>query len=215
MIISVTRALLNGYFYFVTAYFVVVNLVYFVLVVRSFREILISMRNSSLSDYRMLVRSELTPPISILAPAYNEEHTAVQSIKSLLKLNYGKYEVVVINDGSKDNTLQVLIESFGLFRSKRVYRPILSSKPVRGIYRSNRPEYRNLLIVDKVNGGKADALNVGINAAQYEHVCAIDADSLLEDDALQKVMKPFLEDDTVIAAGGIVRIANGCEVSAR
>jgi cellulose synthase/poly-beta-1,6-N-acetylglucosamine synthase-like glycosyltransferase len=83
---------------------------------------------------------------------------------------------------------------------------------VRGIYRSTLPEYRNLVVVDKENGGKADALNAGINVAQHPYVCSIDADSLLEDDALQKVMKPFLEDETVIAAGGIVRIANGCEV---
>ncbi len=203
---------LQGYFYFVTTYFLVVNLVYTLFIVMSYREILRQVRHGSFSDHRILVQSELTPPISVLAPAYNESATIVQSVKSLLKLNYGKYEVVVINDGSKDDTLQQLVQEFGLYRSKRLYRPYVQAKPVRGIYRSMLPEYGNLVVVDKENGGKADALNVGINVAQHPYVCSIDADSLLEDDALQKVIKPFLEDDTVIAAGGIVRIANGCEV---
>lgn len=203
---------LQGYFYFVTTYFLTVNVIYTVFIILSYREILRQVRHGSFSDHRLLVQSELTPPISILAPAYNESATIVQSVKSLLKLSYGKYEVVVINDGSKDDTLQQLIHEFSLFRSKRVYRPLVQAKPVRGVYRSTLAEYGHLVVVDKENGGKADALNVGINVAQHPYVCSIDADSLLEDDALQKVIKPFLEDETVIAAGGIVRIANGCEV---
>lgn len=203
---------LRVYFYFVTIYFLAVNIVYTIFIVLSYREILRQVRHGSFSDHRLLVQSELTPPISLLVPAYNESATIVQSVKSLLKLSYGKYEVVVINDGSRDDTLQCLINAFGLFRSKRLYRPLLHAKEVHGIYRSSLPEYRHLVVVDKENGGKADALNVGINVAQYPYVCSIDADSLLEDDALQKVMKPFLEDESVIAAGGIVRIANGCEV---
>jgi cellulose synthase/poly-beta-1,6-N-acetylglucosamine synthase-like glycosyltransferase len=189
-----------------------VNLVYSTFIILSYREILRQVRHGSFSDHRLLVQSELTPPVSILAPAYNEEATIVQSVASLLKLSYGKYEVVVINDGSRDKTLATLVNEFRLFRSQQMYRARLPAKTVRGIYRSTLPEYRNLVVVDKENGGKADALNAGINVAQHPYVCSIDADSLLEDDALQKVMKPFLEDETVIAAGGIVRIANGCEV---
>ena len=204
--------LFETYFYFVIGYFVLVNVSYTILLMLSYKEILYYMRHNSFSDYRSTVQSELTPPISILAPAFNEEATVVESVRSLLKLNYGKYEVVVINDGSKDETLDRLIREFHLLPSNQVYLPALVSQPVRDIYKSHKPEYRNLVVVDKENGGKADALNVGMNVAQYAYVCAIDADSLLEDDALQKVMKPFLEDERVVASGGIVRIANGCEV---
>jgi cellulose synthase/poly-beta-1,6-N-acetylglucosamine synthase-like glycosyltransferase len=203
---------LEVYFLYIVLFFIAVNAVYSVLLILSFREIMKYMRHNSFSDYRSMLQSELTPAVTLLAPAFNEELTVVDSVKSLLKLNYGKYEVVVINDGSKDATLDVLIKEFKLYPSKQVYQPALLAKPVRGLYRSIKSAYKNLVIVDKENGGKADALNVGINAASYDYVCAMDADSLLEDDALQKVMKPFLEDPTVVAAGGIVRIANGCEI---
>ncbi len=99
-----------------------------------------------------------------------------------------------------------------MYRSHQVYHPLIGAKPVRGRYKSRLPEYRNIVVVDKENGGKADALNVGIDVARYEYVCCIDAYFLLEDDALQRVMKTFLEDNDVVAVGGIVHIANGCEV---
>ena len=206
------ETVLYGYAVFVITYFICLNLAYTLFLVLSFREIVIYLRHNSFSNYRLMVQSELTPPVSILAPAYNEEATVSESVKSLLKMNYGKYEVVVINDGSKDNTLERLVNEFGMYRSKATYHPLLAAKPVRGLYRSKKPEYKNLVVVDKENGGKADALNVGINVARYAYVCCIDADSVLEDDALQKVVKPFLEDRTMVAVGGIVRIANGCEV---
>ncbi|MEX2089958.1 MAG: glycosyltransferase [Bacteroidota bacterium] len=209
---AIIEFLLQSYFLLVIGYFVVVNLTYTFFLGMSFREILYYMRHNSFGNLRLLVQSELTPPVSILAPAYNEEPTVVESVKSLLKLNYGKYEVVVINDGSKDRTLDRLIKEFHMYPSKQVYRPLIAAKRVRGIYKSRQPAYRNLVIVDKENGGKADALNVGINVARFEYVCAIDADSLLEEDSLQKVVKPFLEDSTMVAVGGIVRIANGCKV---
>jgi len=204
--------LLNSYLVFVILYFIGVNLTYTTLLIISVREILNYMRHERFSDYRLIVQSELTPPVSILAPAFNEEATVIQSVKSLLKLNYGKYEVIVINDGSKDHTLERLIDEFRMAKSKEAYDAKIDARAVRGIYKSAEPEYRNLIVVDKHNGGKADALNVGINVAHYEYICCIDADSILEDDALQKVMKPFMEDDHVVAVGGIVRIANGCQV---
>ena len=204
--------ILNSYLVLVVLYFIGVNLTYTVLLAISVREIVNHMRHDRFSNYRLVVQSELTPPVSILAPAFNEEATVIQSVKSLLKLSYGKYEVVVINDGSKDNTLAQLTAEFEMYRSKQLYNPRIEAKPVRGIYKSRLPAYKHLVVVDKENGGKADALNVGINVARYEYVCCIDADSILEDDALQKVMKSFLEDARVIAVGGIVRIANGCEV---
>lgn len=203
---------LGGYVYFATAFFVLVNITYTILLVMSFREIMYYMRHNKFSNYRVMVQSELAAPVSILAPAFNEEASVVESVRSLLKLNYGRFEVVVINDGSKDKTLERLQDEFQLYESRQLYNEVLKARPVRGIYRSRKPEFKSLVVVDKENGGKADALNVGMNVARHEYVCSIDADSLLEDDALLRVMKPFLEDETVIAAGGIVRIANGCEV---
>ncbi|HTP79532.1 MAG TPA: glycosyltransferase [Bacteroidota bacterium] len=204
--------LANAYFVFVIVYFILLNVSHTILLALSFREIMYYMRHNSFESLRGLVQSELAPPVSILAPAFNEEQTVVESVRSLLKLSYGTYEVVVINDGSSDRTLGRLTKEFDLFVSKRRYQSLLPSQSVRGIYRSRRPEYRHLVVVDKENGGKADALNAGINVARYEYFCAIDADSILEEEALQKVVKPFLEDERVIAAGGIVRIANGCEI---
>jgi cellulose synthase/poly-beta-1,6-N-acetylglucosamine synthase-like glycosyltransferase len=204
--------ILNVYLIYVILFFIGVNITYTLLLALSVREILHHMRRGQFADYRALVQSELTPPVSILAPAYNEGATIISSVKSLLKLSYGKYEVVVINDGSTDRTLDELIDNFKMFRCHEVYRPRIPAKQVRGMYRSSLPEYKNLLVVDKENGGKADALNVGINVARYEYVCCIDADSLFEADALQRVMKTFLEDSSVVAVGGIVRIANGCDV---
>lgn len=204
--------ILGIYLYWTIVYFLGVNIAYFVLLISSYREVTKYMRRQSLSHFRALLQSEIAPPISLLAPAFNEEATIVESVKSLLKLSYGKYEVVVVNDGSRDQTLERLVEEFMLFKTRQLYLPVLSAKPVHGIYRSTLREYGNLVVVDKENGGKADALNVGINVARYEFFCAIDADSLLEEDALQKVIKPFLEDETVVAAGGIVRIANGCTI---
>jgi len=203
----------ESYMYFVTGFFVLVNVTYTVLLVLSFREIMYYMRHNVFSNYRVMVQSELTPSVSILAPAFNEEETVVQAVRSLLKLNYGNFEVIVINDGSKDQTLDRLRGEFRLVPSKQLYVASIPTNDVRGIYRSTRPEHKRLVVVDKENGGKADAINAGINASRHEYVCSIDADSLLEDDALLRVVKPFLEDHTVVAAGGIVRIANGCEVA--
>ena len=163
------------------------------------------------SRMRRTVRSPLTPPISILVPAYNEEAGIADSVRSLLALDYPTIELVVVNDGSADTTLERLIEDFGLVRVERPTPPYLAHKPVRGLYvpRGRLP----LLVVDKENGGKADSLNAAINFARHPLVCAIDADSILEQDALAKTAEPFLDDpERVVATGGMVRIANGCRV---
>jgi cellulose synthase/poly-beta-1,6-N-acetylglucosamine synthase-like glycosyltransferase len=204
--------ILKVYLIFVILYFLAVNIIYSLFLGFSFKEILNQMRRSAFVDYRKLIQSEFTYSVSVLAPAFNEGKTVVESVKSLLKLNFGKYEVLVINDGSKDDTLDRLIHEFELMKTNQFYHDVIKTKEVRGIYKSQKPEYKNLTIVDKENGGKADSLNAGINIAQYDHVCCIDADSILEDDALLKSMKPFHEDSTVVAVGGIIRIANGCSV---
>lgn len=151
------------------------------------------------------------PPISLLVPAYNEETTIVASVRSLLQLNYPDYEVVVINDGSKDGTLERLRSEFLLLDFPAATRLQVPCKAVRGFYRSTT--YANLRVIDKENGGKADALNAGINAARYPLFCGMDADSILEPEALFKVAQPFIDDPLTIATGGTIRIANGCSVS--
>jgi cellulose synthase/poly-beta-1,6-N-acetylglucosamine synthase-like glycosyltransferase len=155
--------------------------------------------------------SGLEPPVSILVPAYNEEATIAASIRSMLQLTYSEFEVVVINDGSKDGTLDVLVREFKLQPFPEAYRRQLATREIRQVYRSAR--IPNLRVIDKVNGGKADSLNAGINAARYPLFCGVDADSILQRDSLDKVVEPFLRDPTVVATGGTVRVANGCEVS--
>jgi len=155
--------------------------------------------------------SGLEPPISLLLPAYNEAANIAGSVRSMLQLAYPEFEVIVINDGSKDGTMDVLKQAFALQPFPEAYRVRLPTRPVRAIYHSTR--YPNLRVIDKENGGKADALNAGINASRYPLFCAVDADSILQRDSLQRVVRPYLSDPRVIAAGGTVRIANGCTVS--
>jgi cellulose synthase/poly-beta-1,6-N-acetylglucosamine synthase-like glycosyltransferase len=157
--------------------------------------------------------SEVALPISLLAPAFNEEATIVESVRSLLALEYPQFEVLVVNDGSKDATLAVMIDAFELRPVARAFESPVPHKPVRGVYGS--PRFPNLIVVDKVNGGKADALNAGISLCRTPLFCAIDADSILEPDALLRVVQPFVDDpQRTIAAGGTIRIANGCKVRA-
>lgn len=151
------------------------------------------------------------PPIALLAPAYNEAATIEDSVRSLLALEYPSFEVIVINDGSKDGTLDVLRAAFELKPEERDYDASLTHKPIRGIFRS--ASHPQLLVIDKCNGGKADALNAGLNLARAPIVCSIDADSLLESDALLRAVQPFVEDpQRVVATGGTVRVVNGCTV---
>lgn len=204
--------ILLAYFVFVLLYFLGVNFIYTLFLGISWREILDYLRQSSFANLPSLLQSAFSYRVSILAPAFNEEKTIKESVQSLLKLQYTAYEVVVVNDGSTDATLERLIRDFDLRKTRQYYHAVIPTKTVRGIYTSRNPAYKNLIVVDKENGGKADALNAGINCAHYEYICCIDADSILEDNALLKAMKPFHEDKRVIAVGGIVRIANGCEV---
>jgi cellulose synthase/poly-beta-1,6-N-acetylglucosamine synthase-like glycosyltransferase len=205
--------ILTAYFFLTIAYFVGVNLSYMISLVVSYQEIMGYTVKEWVHNYRVVNQSELAPPVSVIVPAYNEQLGVVDSVRSLLKLSYQKFEVVVVNDGSKDRTLEALSEAFKLRPAKSLYRPLVPTQRVRGMYRSMEPAHQNLVIVDKDNGGKGDALNAGINVAKHEYVCCIDADSILEQDALQKVMRPFLDDERVVAVGGIVRVVNGCEVS--
>ncbi len=164
-----------------------------------------------IKDASLLFSRNVLPPITIIAPAYNEAVGIVESVESLLNVNYPDFEIVVVNDGSRDATLAVLIDRFRLERTDGDYRETLRTQPVRGIYKN--PKIRELTVIDKVNGGKADSLNVGINAASGEYVLAIDSDSVLERDALLALTSAFLDsNEPVVATGGNIMPANGCSM---
>ncbi len=196
---------------FVLFYFIALNTIYLVLFLVSLRSVMRFVRRTFFSDYRQLLQSEMTWPISVIVPAHNEEKTIVETVRSLMMVNYGEFEIIVVNDGSTDETLKRLVDAFEMGQTDRVYRRRIRTSPVRGIYASLL--HGNLTVVDKVRGGKADALNTGINLSRYPLFCSIDADSVIEDNALLRVVKPFMEKpQETVAAGGIVRIVNGCEV---
>jgi cellulose synthase/poly-beta-1,6-N-acetylglucosamine synthase-like glycosyltransferase len=203
--------ILGWYASFILVFFFAINSYYLILTVAGFWQTLRVFREVRRPDQRRLLRSPLTPPVTVLAPAFNEEANVVENVRSLLMLDYPLFEVVLVNDGSKDRTLGRLVDAFDLRRSARSFERLLRCKPIRGIYES--PTYPNLVVVDKENGGKADALNAGLNLSLYPIFCAIDADSILEPDALLRLVRPFVDAPGVtIAAGGVVRVANGSEI---
>ncbi len=156
----------------------------------SFLEIREYKRKNGLKDEIALLQSTNLPSISILAPAYNEEANIVENVRSLLTVNYPSCEIVIINDGSKDGTMEKLIESFHLVKDDSIYYNILPSQNIKQIYKSTFKSFKNLKVVDKANGGKADALNAGINVSKHDIICCIDVDCVLESDALLKLIKP-------------------------
>lgn len=194
----------------VLVYFLGVNGWYMILLVSSLLELRRHMLLIADESRHLLLSSTLSPTISILAPAFNEEASIEGSLRALLALQYPRLEVIVISDGSKDQTVQALIERFDLVPVKTIYEQRIKTKPVRALYRSST--YPALVVVDKENGGKADALNVGLSFAQGELVCAMDADTLIEADGLQRMVRPFLYATDVVATGGTIRVVNGSEV---
>lgn len=196
--------------YFAVFYFFLVNGTYIYLNIRAYFSIRKYWSARETIEFENIFQSEFYKPVSIIIPAYNEELTIVENVISILSLQYPEYELVVVNDGSKDNTIAELKSKFNLISSSRSYRKDIETKEIKEVYDS--ADYPNLVVVDKENGGKADALNVGINIAQFPLVCNIDADSLIDDRALLKIIEPFSRDWRVIAAGGTIRVANDCEI---
>jgi cellulose synthase/poly-beta-1,6-N-acetylglucosamine synthase-like glycosyltransferase len=182
-------------------YFVLMALGYFVL--RTQRTIEGSVERDP------LFKSRLMPPISIIAPAHNEQLSIAQSTRSMLQLEYPEHEVIVVTDGSDDRTLQILIDEFHLYKSARQPLQNLATAPVNAVYESQNLK---LLVIDKQNGGKSDSLNAAVNYANTPLIAAVDSDSLLESNSLLLVVRPFLEDETTVAVGGIIRVVNGCTV---
>lgn len=157
-------------------------------------------------SYSILSNNSNYIPISILVPAYNEEVTIIDTINSLLNLDYPKYEIVVINDGSKDWTANKVIEHFNLKQVVRPFRRMVPSKDMTSVY-ENQEKVR-VVLVNKENGGKSDALNMGINISRFPLFVCVDADSMLQYDSLKKIVEPFLENDTTIAVGGNIKVSN-------
>ncbi len=166
-------------------------------------------------DYKSMLSFYKLPSVSVIAPAYNEQMTIIENIKCLITLQYPDFEVIIVNDGSKDNTLATIIDYFDLVKVDRAYELQVPCAPIRGVYKATNPAYSHLFVIDKENGGKADALNAGINVARNELFLGIDVDSIIEPDAILKMVKPFIDDQKhiVIASGGVIRVANSCEVT--
>jgi len=196
---------------FVLIYFLSLNAIYLFLFLVSLYEVLKFIKRTFFSDYQQILQSDMTWPISVLVPAHNEQKNIVETVRSLQLVNYSEFEIIVINDDSTDGTLKALVEAFDLRRLDKVYKRSIPTRQVRGVYGSLA--HQNVTVIDKERGGKSDALNAGINMAKYPLFCSVDADSIIEDNALLRVVKPFMEHpNEMVAVGGIVRIANGCEV---
>jgi cellulose synthase/poly-beta-1,6-N-acetylglucosamine synthase-like glycosyltransferase len=194
-------------------YFALFGLINTVFVFVAWRRLASSRRARSYTALDETFASPFVPGVSVLVPAYNEEAGIVPSVRSLLDLRYPRHEVIVVNDGSTDGMLERLKEAFDLVPVRQAVRTQIPTKHVRASYVSRR--HKNLCVLDKENGGKSDALNAGINAAAHPYFCAIDADAVLEGDALLRVVQPMIDrPEIAMATGGIVRIANGCTIEA-
>ena len=170
---------------------------------------------NSFGDLTKIAASPMAPGFTIIAPAYNEGLTIVENVRSLLSLRYMNYEVMVVNDGSRDDTLQKMIDAYSLEKIDQQINPDWNSKPVRGIYKSKQRSFSKLTVIDKANGGKSDALNAGMTLSTNKYVGCIDVDCLLKPDALLHVVKSFYQRSKkrVIAVGGVIRIANSCKIN--
>ena len=192
-------------------YFFLLNGIYIILSFVAFREVYRHLLRSIYGGYEQISRSPLTPAISVIVPAHNEEVGIALTAGNLLHLDYMRYEVIIVNDGSTDGTLEQLKSAFHLEPAEEYPDRRLTYERVRGLYKSRR--HHNLLVVDKENGGKADALNAGLAYAKHPYFCSIDGDVILEADALQRVVQPIIESSNrVVAVGGIIRVANGCRI---
>jgi cellulose synthase/poly-beta-1,6-N-acetylglucosamine synthase-like glycosyltransferase len=193
----------------IIAYVALVNAAYFLLMMIGYFALAKESDPFSAHEVDVLLKSPFVPSVSVLAPAYNEAATVRDSVRSMLRLRHPRHEVIVINDGSRDGTLDALIDEFRLYRSSRVPLGDIPTATVQGVYESRDPI--PLVVIDKENGGKADALNCGINYARHDLFAAVDSDSIIERDALLQISRPFLErPGETMAVGGMIRVANDC-----
>ena len=205
--------LIFHYFFFVYSATAIAS--YMILAIISLVETSEYKKKNSFVNYKEILSSRVSPSISIIAPAYNESLNIIENVRSLLSSHYVNYDVIIVNDGSKDDSLEKLIKSYNLVKVDYLINQQIPTQPLRaGVFKSTNPAFEKLVVVDKENGGKADALNMGLNISKSTYTACIDVDCLLLEDSLQKMIKPFLErtDVKVIATGGVIRIANACTI---
>lgn len=171
-------------------------------------------KQNTFTDYSIIAADPNAPVFSLIAPAYNEGMTIVENVRSLLSLYYHNLEIIIVNDGSKDDSMQKLIEAYELECISFFVQGNIETNKIKGVYKSKNQAFKKLIVVDKENGGKADALNVGINVSLGDYLVCIDVDCILEQDAILKLAKPFLQqtDKKIIACGGVIRLANNCVI---
>jgi cellulose synthase/poly-beta-1,6-N-acetylglucosamine synthase-like glycosyltransferase len=207
---ALVREAVSGFEWVVLAYLVALNASYTLLLGLGWSEISRWVRRRRLRDFETIAGSELSLPVSIIVPAFDEEKVIVASVRSLLGAHYPRFEVVIVNDGSSDGTLEELRRAFALVPVSRVPRARLDTRPVRGVWVG--ADDPRVVLVDKDNGGKADALNAGLSYARYPLFCAVDSDTMLDPDALPRLVWHFQARPETVACGGIVRIVNGSSV---
>jgi cellulose synthase/poly-beta-1,6-N-acetylglucosamine synthase-like glycosyltransferase/phosphoglycerol transferase MdoB-like AlkP superfamily enzyme len=209
---NISDIIFNLFVYGIFYYSVVLVWSYIFIGIFSIGETNRYVHKNSFTDYRLLAASPHAPSVTVIAPAHNEGKTIIENVRSLLSIYYSNLEVIFLNDGSTDDSLEKLITAYELEKVDFFVNYQIPTKEVIGVYKSRNPIYSKLVVVDKVNGGKADALNVGVNIATNDYLICIDVDCVLEEDALLKMVKPFLEETNtkVIASGGVIRIANSC-----
>jgi cellulose synthase/poly-beta-1,6-N-acetylglucosamine synthase-like glycosyltransferase len=196
----------------VAAYFIVVNGTYTLLMLLSLVSVWLHNRRLNYEGLEQLRESPVTPPVTIIMPAWNEQDIIVDSVRSILQTDYPETQICVVDDGSTDATLERLIAAFKLVPSSLISRPQLPTRPIRAFYRSR--ENPKLLVISKDNGGKPDALNAGLNMCRTPYFCTLDSDCILERDALLRVMRPVIRcSEQIAVSGGVVRVLNGCTVS--
>lgn len=192
--------------WFILLYFLGLNAVYLMLIFRAVGGVSRYMQSRDVAGLPHLLAG-FAPPVTIVVPAHNEEANILRTLQSL-RQHYPQYEIVVVNDGSTDRTLEVLTQAYSLQTFPAAYRARLTTRPVHAIYQSTIDAC--LRVVDKEHGGRGDAVNAGVNIAHYPWICRVDADSILQRDSLMLIVEPLLENPTVVACGGTIRVANGC-----
>ncbi len=193
------------------SYFVAGNGIYTLLMMLSLVSGWLNNRRLAYENLDYFRKSAVTPPVTIIIPAWNEEETIVETVRATLKTDYPALEIIVVDDGSTDATLARLVRAFNLVKMDFIYRPHLRTRRVRDIHQN--PQIPQLLVISKERGNKSDALNAGINRCRTPYFCTLDADCVLERDAVLRLMRPILRSPVnTVASGGIVRILNGCEV---
>lgn len=206
-ILTLVRAFIRFFNYFCMAYTLLLGVIYLAQLLVALKRVRRQGKRKISEDYMRYAQSQNLLPISLIVPARNEQENIVQNVRDLLNLEYPQFEVIVVNDGSTDDTHRRLIDAFGLYPIEAAVQVKIPTREIHGVYYN--PDYPSLYYIDKENGGKSDSLNAGNNLAQYPLFACLDADSRIERDALLVLGSEFLKDTTTVVAGGFVRIANG------